>query len=84
MDNNHLFNQKSLKPLRSFLGNNSNSAESVLWDLPKSNNLDARKFRRQQSINHPGRESRIVIISKSAIPATPPLKGGETFASNNP
>jgi len=29
--------------------------------------------------NHPGRESRIVIILKSAIPATPPSKGGETY-----
>ncbi len=29
--------------------------------------------------NHPGQESRIVNITKSAIPATPPLKGGETY-----
>jgi hypothetical protein len=34
---------------------------------------------RNPKINHPGRENRIVNISKSAIPATPPSKGGETY-----
>jgi len=34
---------------------------------------------RNPKINHPGRESRIVNISKSTIPATPPSKGGETY-----
>jgi len=34
--------------------------------------------------NHPGREIRIVNISKSAIPATPPSKGGESFVANAP
>ena len=32
MDNKHLFNRKSLKPLRSSLRNKSTSAESVLWN----------------------------------------------------
>jgi len=39
---------------------------------------------RNPKINHPGRESRIVNISKSAIPATPPSKGGETFVPKTP
>jgi hypothetical protein len=30
-------------------------------------------------LNHPGWERRIVNISKTTIPATPPLKGGETY-----
>jgi len=34
---------------------------------------------RNPKINHPGRGSRIVNITKSAIPATPPSKGGETY-----
>ena len=50
MDNRHLFNQRRLKPLRSFLRNNSTSAEAFLWSKLKSKNLDGRKFRRQQSI----------------------------------
>ena len=52
MDNKHLFNRKSLKPLRSYLRNNSTSAESVLWNQLKSKNLEGRKFRRQQSIGN--------------------------------
>jgi very-short-patch-repair endonuclease len=52
MDNKHLFNRKSLKPLRSSLRNRSTSAESVLWDQLKSKNLEGRKFRRQQSIGN--------------------------------
>ena len=52
MDNKHLFNRKSLKPLRSYLRNKSTSAESVLWNQLKSKNLEGRKFRRQQSIGN--------------------------------
>jgi very-short-patch-repair endonuclease len=52
MDNKHLFNRKSLKPLRSYLRNNSTSAESVLWNHLKSKSLEGRKFRRQQSIGN--------------------------------
>jgi len=52
MDNKHLFNRKSLKPLRSYLRNNSTSAESALWNQLKSKNLEERKFRRQQSIGN--------------------------------
>jgi hypothetical protein len=48
MDNKHLFNRKSLKPIRSSLRNISTSAESVLWNQLKSKNLEGRKFRRQQ------------------------------------
>ncbi len=50
MDSKHLFNRKRLKPFRSFLRNNSTSAEAVLWSKLKSKNLDGRKFRRQHSI----------------------------------
>ena len=50
MDSKHLFNQRNLKPFRSFLRNNSTSAEAVLWSKLKSKNLDGRKFRRQHSI----------------------------------
>ena len=35
MDNKHLLNRKSLKPLRSSLRNKSTSAESVLWNQIK-------------------------------------------------
>ena len=52
MDNKHLFNRKSLKPLRSSLRNKSTSAESVLWNQLKSRNLEGRKFRRQLSIGN--------------------------------
>ncbi len=52
MDKNHLYNRKSLKPLRSYLRNKSTSAESVLWNQLKSKNLEGRKFRRQQSIGN--------------------------------
>ncbi len=52
MNNKHLFNQKSLKLLRSSLRNKSTSAESVLWNQLKSKNLEGRKFRRQQSIGN--------------------------------
>ena len=52
MDNKHLFNRKRLKPLRSYLRNNSTSAESALWNQLKSKNLEGRKFRRQQSIGN--------------------------------
>jgi len=62
MDSRHLYNGKSLKPVRSFLRNNSTSAESVLCNQKKSKNLEGKKLRRQQSINHSGRECRIVII----------------------
>ncbi len=41
--------------------------------------FDNRLVFQEPEINHPGRESRIVNISKSAIPATPPSKGGETY-----
>ena len=38
------------------------------------------KFTFAKSVfNHPGRERTIVKILKSAIPATPPLKGGEIY-----
>jgi very-short-patch-repair endonuclease len=50
MDSQHLFNRKRLKPFRSFLRNNSTSAEAVLWGKLKSKYLDGRKFRRQHSI----------------------------------
>ena len=49
--------------------NNSTYAEFVLWNQLKSKNL----------INHPGRESTIVNISKSAIPATSRLKREEIY-----
>jgi hypothetical protein len=71
-ESRHFSDRKSFKPLRSFLRNNSASAESVLCNQLKSKNLEAKKFRRLQSINHPGRESSTVIIPKSPIPATPP------------
>jgi len=41
MDNKHLCNRKSLKPLRSSLRNKSTFAESVLWNQLKSNILEA-------------------------------------------
>jgi very-short-patch-repair endonuclease len=50
MNNKHLFNRKSLKPIRSILRNKSTSAEVALWDLLKLKKLDGRKFRRQHSI----------------------------------
>jgi len=46
----------------SFLRNKSTSAESVSRNHLKSKNLEGRKFRRQLTYNHPGRESRIVNI----------------------
>ena len=49
MDNKHLFNRKSLKPLRSSLRNKSTSAESVLWNQLKSKDLEGKKLRRQHS-----------------------------------
>ena len=52
MDSGYIFNRKSLKPLRSYLRNNSTSAESALWNHLKSKNLEGRKFRRQQSIGN--------------------------------
>ncbi len=52
MDNRYIFNRKSLKQLRSYLRNNSTSAESALWNQLKSKNLEGRKFRRQQSIGN--------------------------------
>ncbi len=51
MSPKHLFNKKSLKPIRSSLRNESTSAEAVLWNLLKSGNLEGRKFRRQHSID---------------------------------
>jgi len=51
MDENHLFNRKNLKSIRSSLRNKSTSAEAVLWNLLKSRNLSGRKFRRQHSID---------------------------------
>jgi len=72
IDNKHLFNRKSLKPLRSSLRNKSTSAESVLWNQLKSKNLEGRKFRRQQSIGNyivdfycPSEK----LINKSTTPA---------------
>ena len=50
MNNKHLFNKKSQKPIRSKLRNESTSAEVALWDLLKLKKLDGRKFRRQHSI----------------------------------
>ena len=38
---------------------------------------------RDKYFNHPGRESRIVNISKSAIPATSRLKREESYLSIN-
>ena len=51
MNENHLFNRKNLKSIRSSLRNKSTSAEAVLWNLLKSGNLKGRKFRRQHSID---------------------------------
>ena len=51
MNENHLFNRKNLKAIRSSLRNKSTSAEAVLWNLLKSRNLKGRKFRRQYSID---------------------------------
>ena len=50
MKNKKLFNRTYLKPIRSFLRNNSTSAEAVLWTYLKSASIDGRKFRRQHSI----------------------------------
>jgi hypothetical protein len=50
--NQNLFNRKSLKFFRSTLRNKSISAEAVLWNILKSKKLNARKFRRQQSIGN--------------------------------
>jgi very-short-patch-repair endonuclease len=50
MENQNLFNRKSLKFFRSSLRNKSTSAEAALWDILKSKKLNARKFRRQHSI----------------------------------
>ncbi len=52
MKNNNLFNRKNLKSLRSYLRNKSTSAESALWNILKSRNLEGRKFRRQYSIGN--------------------------------
>jgi len=51
MDENHLFNRKNLKSIRSSLMNKFTSAEAVLWSLLKSRNIRGRKFRRQHSID---------------------------------
>jgi hypothetical protein len=51
MNENHLFNIKNLKSIRSSLRNKSTSAEAVLWNLLKSRNIRGRKFRRQHSID---------------------------------
>ena len=50
MNSKHIFNRKYLKPVRSFLRNNSTSSEAVFWTYLKSEKLDGRKFRRQHSI----------------------------------
>jgi very-short-patch-repair endonuclease len=52
MENQNLFNRKSLKFFRSSLRNKSTSAQAVLWNILKSKKLNARKFRRQQSIGN--------------------------------
>jgi very-short-patch-repair endonuclease len=52
MKNQNLFNRKSLKFFRSSLRNKSTSAEAELWNILKSKNLNARKFRRQYSIGN--------------------------------
>jgi very-short-patch-repair endonuclease len=52
MNNRNIFNRKSLKSFRSFLRKRSTSAETALWNLLKSKNLDGRKFRRQYSIGN--------------------------------
>jgi very-short-patch-repair endonuclease len=50
MNNQNLFNRRSLKFIRSALRNKSSSAEAELWNILKSKNLDGRKFRRQHCI----------------------------------
>jgi very-short-patch-repair endonuclease len=52
MENQNLFNRKSLKFFRSSLRNKSTSAEAVLWNILKSKKLNAKKFRRQHSIGN--------------------------------
>ena len=52
MKNNNLFKRKSSKTFRSSLRNRSTSAETALWNILKSRNLDGRKFRRQYSIDN--------------------------------
>jgi len=52
MENQNLFNRKSLKFFRSTLRNKSTSAEAALWNILKSKKLDSRKFRRQHSIRN--------------------------------
>ena len=52
MKNKNLFNRKGLKSFRSSLRNRSTSAETALWNILKSRNLDGRKFRRQYSIDN--------------------------------
>jgi very-short-patch-repair endonuclease len=49
-NNSRIFNKKSLKNYRKNLRNKSTSAESTLWTLVKNNQMEGRKFRRQQSI----------------------------------
>jgi very-short-patch-repair endonuclease len=50
MKNINLFNRKGLKSFRSYLRNRSTSAETALWNILKSRNIDGKKFRRQYSI----------------------------------
>jgi len=52
MKNKNLFNRSGLKSFRSSLRNRSTSAETALWNILKSRNLDGRKFRRQFSIDN--------------------------------
>jgi very-short-patch-repair endonuclease len=52
MKNKNLYNNKNLKLFRSSLRNRSTSAETTLWDMLKSKQLDGRKFRRQYSIGN--------------------------------
>jgi very-short-patch-repair endonuclease len=52
MNNNNLFNRKSIKTFRSSLRNRSTSVEAALWNILKSRNIDGRKFRRQYSIDN--------------------------------
>jgi very-short-patch-repair endonuclease len=50
--NNEKHNRKYLKTYRRELRNNSTKAERMLWKALQKNQLEGRKFRRQQSIEN--------------------------------
>jgi very-short-patch-repair endonuclease len=52
MNNKILYNRKDFKSLRSFLRNQSTSAEAALWNILKSKRCEGRKFRRQYSVGN--------------------------------